>query len=170
MAELGEDFDGLVKLERYRLTKEALVTYRPFLVIFAVVLTVVALLQIAIGAIYLGDCPAQPMIPIYLIGVGAGIVLTGIVGRTCPCLDKKYRPRNPILYVLLLFLIGWFMAGNIWVFRLYLPDMEHKHDTARFKGKNLAKPAVLWDVPGFQGETRQKTLHVRANHRLWQHR
>ncbi|XP_032219887.1 uncharacterized protein LOC116603049 isoform X4 [Nematostella vectensis] len=131
MAELGEDFDGLVKLERYRLTKEALVTYRPFLVIFAVVLTVVALLQIAIGAIYLGDCPAQPMIPIYLIGVGAGIVLTGIVGRTCPCLDKKYRPRNPILYVLLLFLIGWFMAGNIWVFRLYLPDMEHKHDTAR---------------------------------------
>lgn len=90
--------------------------------------------MIVIGAMYLHDCPKEKYIPIYLI-------VAGVFGaiRNISSLVQRYKNRseenqeeansktNPIDGVLGCFLFGWFVAGNVWIYRIY-NDFDDKDE------------------------------------------
>ncbi|XP_053119271.1 transmembrane protein 272-like [Hemicordylus capensis] len=81
---------------------------------------------IVIGAVYLGQCPHQPLIPIYLVVLGAAVLF--LMFLSCvPCgdgTDQRSSLTRHLRALCLLFLCGWFMAGNVWVYTIYPPDYE----------------------------------------------
>ncbi|XP_075440228.1 transmembrane protein 272-like [Ascaphus truei] len=87
------------------------------------VLTAINIVTIVIGAVYIGDCPGQRLIPYYLIIWGAGSLL--LLSLTClPCGDGREPPQIGLKTlcaqgVLLLFLFAFFIAGNVWIYSLY---------------------------------------------------
>jgi len=97
-----------------------------------VLLVLLLLLPIAIfivGIINLNDCPVNKWIPIYLVVLGAvGIFqnLTVLTRKCCSdgvvkCIAICQLPVN-------IFLIGWFIAGNIWVYGTF-SEVQHKNET-----------------------------------------
>uniref|UniRef100_A0A3Q3IJB9 Uncharacterized protein n=1 Tax=Monopterus albus TaxID=43700 RepID=A0A3Q3IJB9_MONAL len=94
-----------------------------------VTLCILPVAQIAIGSVYLNDCPRQPYIPIYLIVVG----VFGMVLSVLSCLPCAQEPTdgtsNPLSRVCAtwnsltsLFLFCWFIAGNVWIYSIYQPS------------------------------------------------
>ncbi|XP_053545216.1 transmembrane protein 272-like [Bombina bombina] len=85
-------------------------------IIFGLIWTALNIAMIAVGAVNLFGCPAQPMIPIYLI-------VAGVFGFSfwiflplewfAPCL------RKILMFAVTLFLLAWLIAGSVWVFRIY---------------------------------------------------
>ncbi|XP_026208697.1 transmembrane protein 272-like [Anabas testudineus] len=78
--------------------------------------------QVAIGSVYLHDCPRQYLIPIYLIVGG----VFGFVLSMLPCTqdDSTNSSRICIIWNSLtsFFLLGWFIAGNVWIYSIYEPN------------------------------------------------
>ena len=87
-------------------------------------LLVLPIAMIVIGTIYVHDCPAERFIPIYLIVAGSVGIVANLMG-----LCKKAKNRNeqeeedekvkgnPLDYFINCFLLAWFIAGNVWVYR-----------------------------------------------------
>ncbi|XP_061446383.1 transmembrane protein 272-like [Rhineura floridana] len=81
---------------------------------------------IIIGAVYLSQCPWQPLIPIYLIVLSA-VVLLLLLLSCVSCGDGRGQPSTLIQgfhAACFLFLCIWFVAGNVWVYSIYPPDYE----------------------------------------------
>ncbi|KAM9836925.1 transmembrane protein 272 [Aulostomus maculatus] len=101
----------------------------PILAFSKLTLCIMPAAQIAIGAVYLDECPAQKYIPIYLMVVGVfGLVLT--ILSCLPCAQEpKDGTTNPLSRVCAIwnsltsfFLFCWFIAGNVWIYSIYEPD------------------------------------------------
>ncbi|XP_061565544.1 transmembrane protein 272-like [Cololabis saira] len=86
---------------------------------------------IAIGAVYLHDCPRQPYIPIYLIVLGVFGVLLSVLR----CLPGTQQPRDgphtslsrvctSWKLLMFTFLFCWFIAGNVWIYSIYQPNYD----------------------------------------------
>ena len=94
-----------------------------------------------VGLKYLDECPKEPNIPIYLL-VGGGFGMLKIMSllyrqmklRQLDRLEETSAGYHPDLlvsdstkyseYMLSLFLLGWFIAGNVWVLRIYRPEFD----------------------------------------------
>ncbi|XP_063403552.1 transmembrane protein 272-like [Mytilus trossulus] len=81
--------------------------------------------MIAVGATYLHDCPAEKMIPIYLIVAGVFTIITNIltiirgeVNNRKEGEEEKQSGPGPE-HLIICFLFAWFIAGNVWVYRTY---------------------------------------------------
>ncbi|XP_053572093.1 transmembrane protein 272 isoform X2 [Bombina bombina] len=87
------------------------------------ILTVINIVNIVIGAVYIGQCTGQPLIPYYLIIWGSGSLL--LLCLTClPCGDGREPPRTSLATLcaqglLLLCLFSFFIAGNVWIYSLF---------------------------------------------------
>ncbi|XP_062305514.1 transmembrane protein 272-like [Osmerus eperlanus] len=85
--------------------------------------------QIAIGAVYLNDCPRQEYIPIYLIVAGVFGLVLGLFS-CLPCTQKPAdSPHNPASRACSVwssltstFLFCWFICGNVWIYSIYPPN------------------------------------------------
>ncbi|XP_045067707.1 transmembrane protein 272 isoform X1 [Coregonus clupeaformis] len=76
--------------------------------------------NIAMGAVYLNDCPRQPYIPIYLIVLGAFGLVTILPFCFCqPNLVLVCTLWNGLLDT---FLFCWFINGNVWIYSIYQPN------------------------------------------------
>jgi len=101
--------------------------------------------MIVIGTIYLDDCPAERFIPIYLIVGGVfGVIknLSSVVQRaknnndsTSTYEDRKSNSFDGLLGV---FLLIWFIAGNIWIYRIYDKYNDDPDD------EMFCDPKVYW--------------------------
>ncbi|XP_054457855.1 transmembrane protein 272-like [Anoplopoma fimbria] len=88
------------------------------------------LARITFGVVYFKDCPQQPNIPNYLLGL-ALITLLMIPYVTLPCGSFGAHPRELpkgfkacLLCLLGLFLYSWILAGDVWVFSIYQPNYD----------------------------------------------
>ena len=73
----------------------------------------------------------QNIIPIYLIVAGAA----GIFANCCSCgirykdSDQEERSVNPLQAVVQVFLLAWFICGNVWIYEIYEPNYSDPSNT-----------------------------------------
>ncbi|XP_049612760.1 transmembrane protein 272 [Syngnathus scovelli] len=99
------------------------------LVLLKVLLCIIPIAMIAVGAEHLDDCPRQRNIPVYLIVMGVFLILL-VISVYLPCTQQpKDGPPNPLYrlclgwkVVLAVFLVIWFVAGNVWIYSIYKPN------------------------------------------------
>ncbi|KAM9824233.1 transmembrane protein 272-like [Neosynchiropus ocellatus] len=84
----------------------------------------VMIAAISMGAIHLGSCPVQPMIPIYLLVLGVSTLVSLLLVYSVNIWQGGVvNTLASILVVLLhIFTLCWFVAGTDWVYRVYLPN------------------------------------------------
>ncbi|KAM4611723.1 transmembrane protein 272 isoform 1-T4 [Polymixia lowei] len=101
----------------------------PILACSKVMLCIMPIAQIAIGASYLHDCPRQHYIPIYLVVVGVFGLLLAVLS-CLPCVKEPDEGTSSPLSLFCTawhslvstFLVGWFIAGNVWIYSIYQPN------------------------------------------------
>ncbi|XP_033182608.1 transmembrane protein 272-like [Anabas testudineus] len=103
----------------------------PTLVLSKLICCALPIAQVAIGSVYLHDCPRQYLIPIYLIVGGVfGLVLS--VLSCLPCTQETNNDStnsSPLSRISVIwnsltsfFLFCWFIAGNVWIYSIYEPN------------------------------------------------
>jgi len=104
--------------------------------IFAIVVAIISLIPIAmivIGSLNIHNCRAEPYIPIYLIVGGVFGILKSLTNFYYRAKHRQRREvegpeanvdPNPFDGVLNCFLLAWFIAGSVWIYRTS-PDFEH---------------------------------------------
>ncbi|XP_053304376.1 transmembrane protein 272-like [Spea bombifrons] len=94
--------------------------------IFTVFLwTVLSIAMVIIGSMHIDNCPVEPNIPIYLI-VGGTFHLLGFALSPLKLVQEKVA--YAIGAILGLFSFCWFIAGSVWVFRVYQYNPRHCND------------------------------------------
>ncbi|KAF7230262.1 transmembrane protein 272 [Nothobranchius furzeri] len=101
----------------------------PALVCSKLGVIILPIAQIAIGAVYMHECPRQPYIPIYLIVAGSFSMLLTILS-CLPCArETEGGPPNKLSAICTfwnaitsLFLFAWFITGNVWIYSIYQPN------------------------------------------------
>ncbi|XP_040184785.1 transmembrane protein 272-like isoform X2 [Rana temporaria] len=91
-----------------------------------VIWTALSIAMIVIGTSYIDKCSIEPMIPIYLIVAGA-VHLVGFVLLPLKLVFEKLM--YAIEGILVLFSLCWFIAGSVWVFRIYQVSPRDCDDT-----------------------------------------
>ena len=95
-------------------------------------------IQIVFGAIYLYDCPWQPLVPIYLVVAGVFFCLAVLLNEGRRTWDRRHPPPEgeprrfgtsnvPLLVTELLvvvFLTAWWIAGAVWVWGDCTPECK----------------------------------------------
>ncbi|XP_039677486.1 transmembrane protein 272-like [Perca fluviatilis] len=91
---------------------------------------VITLARVIFGVVYFKDCPQQPNIPNYLLGL-ALMTLLKIPYMTLPCESDAAQPQEHpkafkacLLCLLNLFFCTWILAGDVWVFSVYQPNYD----------------------------------------------
>ncbi|XP_065668621.1 transmembrane protein 272 isoform X2 [Hydra vulgaris] len=99
---------------------------------------------IVIGAKYKDDCRVQPKIPLYLIVLGSFGILRNIVGlcnqikrrNSSGNNDDEDKKKSAFEGIIDCFMIGWFIAGNVWIYSNYPPDYDNT-DSIDYCNKTL---------------------------------
>jgi len=79
--------------------------------------------MIVMGAIYKDDCPAERMIPIYLIvggSFGAAKNLFSVIQRCRKKQEEREEEQgkvHPLEGLVNCFMFAWFIAGCVWIYR-----------------------------------------------------
>uniref|UniRef100_A0A667ZU74 Si:dkey-19b23.12 n=1 Tax=Myripristis murdjan TaxID=586833 RepID=A0A667ZU74_9TELE len=92
-------------------------------------LCIMPIAEIAIGAVYLDECPRQHYIPIYLVVMGVFGLLLAVLS-CLPCAQEpKDGTSNPLSQfctawnsLASAFLFCWFITGNVWIYSIYEPN------------------------------------------------
>uniref|UniRef100_UPI0037E72736 transmembrane protein 272-like n=1 Tax=Semicossyphus pulcher TaxID=241346 RepID=UPI0037E72736 len=93
--------------------------------------TVLILARVIFGVVYLKECPQQPNIPNFLLGL-ALIQLLLVPFLTLSCeIDAAHPQQQPrgakacLLCLIVVFTNMWILAGDVWVFSIYQPNYDH---------------------------------------------
>ena len=104
-------------------------------IILCLVIIVIPLSMIAIGFVYINECPAEPCIPIFLIIGGLFSFVKYIIGIV-RIVEKNDRDENEnapkphqVQYIINGFLSAWCIAGTLWVNMIYQPIFDSYEDT-----------------------------------------
>uniref|UniRef100_A0A8C4E1C1 Uncharacterized protein n=1 Tax=Dicentrarchus labrax TaxID=13489 RepID=A0A8C4E1C1_DICLA len=106
---------------------------------------------ISTGVVYFNDCPQQPNIPNYLLGM-ALLTLLMIPCVTLPCESDAAQPRGHpkgfkacLMCLLSLCIFIWILAGDVWVFSVYQPNYDRSAADGLYCDKTLYTFA-LWNA------------------------
>ncbi|KPP58797.1 hypothetical protein Z043_123345 [Scleropages formosus] len=103
----------------------------PVLVISKLIVIALPIAQIAIGALYLKECPLKDYIPIYLVVWGVFSITLSLLS-CLPCTQEsegqEQRPLSSLCTawnsLVSIFLFCWFIAGNVWIYSIYPPNYD----------------------------------------------
>ncbi|KAL3265873.1 hypothetical protein HHI36_010067 [Cryptolaemus montrouzieri] len=93
---------------------------------------VIPICMIAIGIIYIHDCPQGEYIPVYLVVGGLfGILkqllhLSARVRQTEEERREENLRQSPTQTLLNCFMLGWFIIGSVWVYKEYEPNYDQR--------------------------------------------
>ncbi|XP_065104601.1 transmembrane protein 272-like [Paramisgurnus dabryanus] len=95
----------------------------PCLVISKLLCMAIPIAQIAIGSVYLNDCPKQNYIPIYVLVCG----VFGVVLSLLACQGEGGHSTLSLLCSLwnalvCTFLFCWLISGSVWIYSIYPPN------------------------------------------------
>ncbi|XP_032439424.1 transmembrane protein 272 [Xiphophorus hellerii] len=110
-----------------------------------VIVGIMPIAYIAVGAVYLNECPVQEKIPIYLIVSGVFTIVLNLLSCLPGTRSTKDTPRTTAGHVVTvwnslvsLFLFCWFISGNIWIYSIYQPEYnKNATDVSRYCNKTL---------------------------------
>ncbi|XP_036404333.1 transmembrane protein 272-like [Megalops cyprinoides] len=116
----------------------------PVLVCSKLLMCVLPIAQIAIGVVYLKDCPRQHYIPIYLLVLGVFGLALGVLS-CLPCSREREDGGQSTLGTLChvwnslvsAFLFCWFIAGNVWIYSIYPPSYNQTQPNPEYCNKTL---------------------------------
>jgi hypothetical protein len=94
------------------------------------IVNIIPIAMIVIGSIHLQDCPAEQYIPIWLIIMGAVSIFKSLLnclyrakrkftGEEAPNDENANVKPNPFDGLISCFLLAWFIAGTVWVYRTH---------------------------------------------------
>lgn len=90
---------------------------------------VIPVCMIVFGAVYLYDCPQGEYIPVYLlVGGGFGVLKqllhlsTRVRSREEQALERLRQ--SPTQTLINCFMLGWFIIGSFWIYRIYEPNYD----------------------------------------------
>lgn len=119
-------------LNFFRLTIAILFSTFAFTILLCFLMIVPASM-ILVGVMFLDDCPAEPLIPIFLVSAGAAGGLKDIYSFIMRCnrgysepLGEDSYVENVILRIVNASMFGWFVAGCVWIYRTTDVDTEDK--------------------------------------------
>nr|XP_046237107.1 zgc:103586 isoform X1 [Scatophagus argus] len=92
--------------------------------------TALILARVTFGVVYFNDCPQQPNIPNYLLGL-ALLTLLMVPFVSFPCESNGTRSqqhpkgfRACLMCLICVFIHIWILAGDVWVFSVYQPNYD----------------------------------------------
>ncbi|XP_077083778.1 transmembrane protein 272-like isoform X2 [Siphateles boraxobius] len=99
------------------------------LVISKLLLLAIPIAQIAIGAVYLKDCPQQHYIPVYVLVCGVFSVFLALLS-CLPCARETEEGNHTSLSrictvwnaLVSTFLFCWLISGSVWIYSIYPPN------------------------------------------------
>ncbi|XP_050969756.1 transmembrane protein 272-like [Labeo rohita] len=105
------------------------ITSIPCLVITKLLFLALPIAQIAIGAVYLHDCPQQHYIPVYVLVCGIFSVFLALLS-CLPCAKETEeggqttlsRTCNVWNSLVSIFLFCWMICGSVWIYSIYQPN------------------------------------------------
>ncbi|XP_069575040.1 transmembrane protein 272-like isoform X1 [Brachyistius frenatus] len=99
--------------------------------------------RVLFGFVYFQDCPQQPNIPVYLLGLGL-MPLIVLPFVTLPCESDPAQRRQLasgfagcLLGLIGLFPFMWILAGDVWVFSVYQPNYDPSAADGLYCNKTL---------------------------------
>ncbi|XP_055595176.1 uncharacterized protein LOC129745842 [Uranotaenia lowii] len=90
---------------------------------------VIPVCMIVFGFVYLYDCPQGEYIPVYLlVGGGFGVLkqLLHLSTRVRSREDQELERlrQSPTQTLINCFMLGWFIIGSFWIYRIYEPNYD----------------------------------------------
>ncbi|XP_040007973.1 uncharacterized protein LOC120803524 isoform X2 [Xiphias gladius] len=89
--------------------------------------TAFPVIQITIGAVYMYECPAAALIPVYLMVLGIlALLVMGVLALPrllCPAAQGK-TIWSVLLLSLVLFIFVWFLYGSYQIYSVYPPNYD----------------------------------------------
>ncbi|XP_038126198.1 transmembrane protein 272-like [Cyprinodon tularosa] len=94
------------------------------------------------GVLYFWDCPQQPYIPKFLLGMFffSLMILLGIIPLANDAARPRQHPRGFKVYLQCfsgLFIIIWILLGDVWVFSVYQPNYDPSAADGLYCNKSL---------------------------------
>ncbi|XP_046551967.1 transmembrane protein 272-like isoform X1 [Haliotis rubra] len=111
--------------------------------------------MIVIGSIHLNHCPAENLIPVFLLVGGSvwTIQCTVALVQTCCCPNSKEtkgeeekKKLHPFEALVNTFMACWFMAGTVWVYRTY-GNFDSDPKSGNYCDHTLYSFAFWWSWP-----------------------
>ncbi|XP_072544680.1 transmembrane protein 272-like [Salminus brasiliensis] len=101
----------------------------PCLLISKLLLVAIPIAQIAMGVVYLNECPKQHYIPLYLVVCGVFSTVRSLLS-CLPCNKKEEDGSSSGLNILcnvwnglvFAFMFCWFISGSVWIYSIYPPN------------------------------------------------
>nr|XP_054755444.1 transmembrane protein 272-like [Lytechinus pictus] len=101
--------------------------------LFLAIILAIPIAMVAIGSVYIHECPAQHFIPLYLIVMGLATIFKVLIDQKArfqrsrlPQEEQEDFTPNPLekgLGKLIgLFITAWFIPGNIWIYGIFWPN------------------------------------------------
>ncbi|XP_055529414.1 uncharacterized protein LOC129721175 isoform X2 [Wyeomyia smithii] len=90
---------------------------------------VIPVCMIVFGAIYLHDCPQNDYIPVFLLVGGVFSVLKQLLHLSTRVRSREGQEferlrQSPTQTLINCFMLGWFIIGSFWIYRIYEPNYD----------------------------------------------
>ncbi|XP_014891377.1 uncharacterized protein LOC106949556 [Poecilia latipinna] len=124
------------------------------------ILAALPVVQIALGALYIHECPAGPVVPVYMMVFGILVLLVMALITLLKLLSPSAQSHSTwvVFFTILLFLfIVWLVFGSYYVYSIYPPNYEKTTTASNSSTRRISIPDLL--------TSENQSLHSR-NHSL----